>query len=198
MLSIKKNRPKRSYSGEKWKTNSTNKKYLRIDFNARCAYCDDWDFYNGGQRNYHVEHFAPKKIFPELIHDYSNLLYACPYCNGSKSNKWPSNLATENVVGNKGFLDPCEDDYYNNLYRKEDGSIGYLTELGEYIYRELNLGLKRHQVIYRKTELNEQIKKLKKVIEDKNNKGDNVDDLKILVGKLSTKLFEVGEELQED
>ena len=198
MLSIKKIRPKRSYSGDKWKTNTTNKKYLRIDFNARCAYCDDWDFYNGGKRNYQVEHFAPKEKFPELIYNYSNLLYACPYCNGSKSNKWPSDTTTKNVVGNKGFLDPCEDDYYSNLYRKEDGSIGFTTELGEYIYKELNLGLKRHQVIYRETELNEQLKKLKIVIQDKKSNGERTDDLELLMGKLSTQLYEVGEELQDE
>ena len=198
MLSIKKIKPRRSYAGDKWKTNSTNKKYLRIDFNSRCAYCDDWDFFNGGKRNYQVEHFAPREKFPELIHDYSNLLYACPYCNGSKSNKWPSDSARKNVVGDKGFLDPCEDEYYNHLYRKDDGSIGYKTKLGEYIYRELNLGLKRHQVIYCQTELNEQLKKLKKVIVDKKNKGDNVEDLELLMGKLATELYVVGEELQED
>lgn len=41
MLRIKDKVPVRSYSGEKWKTNRTNKKYLALDFEHRCAYCDD-------------------------------------------------------------------------------------------------------------------------------------------------------------
>ena len=40
---LKKEVPVRSYTGEKWRTNATNKKYLAIDFNHRCAYCDDLD-----------------------------------------------------------------------------------------------------------------------------------------------------------
>lgn len=93
MSSIKEKKPVRSYSGEMWKTNASNKRRLAEDFNHRCAYCDDIDRFNGEYRAYHVEHFAPKDKFPKLKHDYSNLLYACPYCNGSKSNKWPSNDA---------------------------------------------------------------------------------------------------------
>ena len=72
MLRIKGKVPVRSYSGEKWKTNRTNKKYLALDFEHRCAYCDDWDKYNGGMRSYHVEHFAPKEKFPELKFTYDN------------------------------------------------------------------------------------------------------------------------------
>lgn len=164
MSILKKQRPVRSYEGNKWITNKTNKKHLAVDFNHRCAYCDDWDYFNGEYRAYHVEHFAPKEKFPELKYTYTNLLYACPYCNGSKSDKWPSSDANVNVVGDVGFLDPCEDDYYKNLHRNSDGSIGYDTPLGEYIYSELSLGLKRHKYIFRITELYELLKLLKEKI----------------------------------
>lgn len=175
MLMIKAKRPVRSYSGEKWKTNKTNKKYLAKDFDHRCAYCDDWDKYNGGERSYHVEHFAPKEKFPALKYVYDNLLYACPYCNEAKSDKWPSDKPEISVVGNRGFVDPCTEEYYKYIYRNEDGSIGYNGELGKYIYYELNLYLKRHEVNYNLVLINEKIDELEIVIQRKKEKGEEVE-----------------------
>lgn len=160
MAPIKIKKPKRSYSGEKWKTNRANKKWLEKDFSNRCAYCDDWDLFNGKSRSYHVEHFAPKDKFPALEFKYENLLYACPYCNGAKSNKWPSSDPTKNVIGDKGFLDPCEDEYYKHLHRNNDGSIGYDTLLGKYIYEELGLNLFHHKAIYRITSIDTYLDRL--------------------------------------
>ena len=81
---LREKKPIRSYHGEQFRTNPTNKKHLAEDFGHRCAYCDDLDTYGGGYRAYHVEHFAPKEKFPALRFDYDNLLYACPWCNRAK------------------------------------------------------------------------------------------------------------------
>ena len=178
MQKLKTKIPVRSYTGEKWKTNRTNKKYLSIDFDNRCAYCDDLDKYNGGYNTYQVEHFAPKEKFPSLRYTYDNLLYACPYCNRFKSNKWPSDNPNINVVGNVGFLDPCCKEYYEHLYRDDDGSIRYNSELGKYIYEELNLGLKRHRLLFRQVELNELIKKTQAKIIFLEKQGKDVSELK--------------------
>ncbi len=62
------------------------KAYLREDFNKRCGYCDDRDIICGGIRGFHIDHFRPQKPFSHLENDYNNLVYACPYCNGGKSN----------------------------------------------------------------------------------------------------------------
>ena len=180
MLRIKDKVPVRSYSGEKWKTNKTNKKYLALDFEHRCAYCDDWDKYNGGMRSYHVEHFAPKEKFPELKFTYDNLLYACPYCNEAKSDKWPSDRADEPVVNDEGFVDPCTEEYYQYIYRNEDGSIGYNGELGKDIYEELNLYLKRHQVNYNLVRVNNKIDELDQIIHTKKENGESVKQLEEL------------------
>ena len=180
MLMIKAKMPVRSYSGEKWKTNKTNKKYLAKDFDHRCAYCDDWDKYNGGERSYHVEHFAPKEKFPALKYVYDNLLYACPYCNEAKSDKWPSNKPEISVVRNRGFIDPCTEKYYKYIYRNEDGSIGYNGELGKYIYNELNLYLKRHQANYNLVRVNRKIDELEIIIQRKKEKGEEVEKLEKL------------------
>ena len=146
---LKKEIPVRSYAGDKWVTNRTNKKYLAIDFKHRCAYCDDLDSIYGGDRLYDVEHFAPKEKFPDLKFTYDNLLYACTYCNNSKSNDWPSDNASISVVGECGYVDPCKKEYYDHLDRNDDnGRILYKTELGKYMFAHLKLYLKRHEIIY--------------------------------------------------
>ena len=82
---LKKETPVRSHSGNFRGTNTSNKKYLSIDFKHRCAYCDDLDAISGGYKTFHVEHFASKEKFPTLEFTYENLLYACPFCNCSKN-----------------------------------------------------------------------------------------------------------------
>ena len=174
---LKKEIPIRSYTGEKWITNRTNKKYLAIDFKHRCAYCDDLDSIYGGERTYDVEHFAPKEKFPELEFTYDNLLYACTYCNNSKSNDWPSDDSAVCVVGERGYIDPCKKEYYNHLDRDEDtGRIQYRSELGKYMYNHLKLYLKRHEIIYMLDKLQTKIKQLEESIQI--DKTDGVDTSK--------------------
>jgi len=38
------------------------KEDLRNDFYKRCGYCDDLDYYYGGRRIYHIDHFKPHSI----------------------------------------------------------------------------------------------------------------------------------------
>lgn len=164
---LKKEVPVRSYTGEKWTTNTTNKKYLAKDFKHRCAYCDDLDNIYNGQSSYAVEHFAPKGKFPQLKYTYDNLLYACRFCNTSKGDDWPSKFHTVNVVGDCGYIDPCTREYYKHLDRDNNtGCIYYKTELGKYMYEHLKLYLKRHSAIFmmeklvaKHDELNESIAK---------------------------------------
>jgi len=117
------------------------KPYIREDFNKRCGYCDDLDIYHGGVRGYQIDHFKPHSIpkFTPLKKEYSNLVYSCPFCNRAKSNKWKD-------VG--GFIDPCEDEYDNHLARNNRGQIVSKTEQGKYIYENLNLHLKRHELLW--------------------------------------------------
>lgn len=171
MEKVKKIIPQRSFTGEVWITNASNKKRLIKDFHNCCAYCDDSDIYSGGSNNYHVEHFAPKDKFPELKYIYDNLLYSCPYCNISKSNKWPSNNSSANIVNDIGFIDPCCADYYKHLARNKNGSIVFLSELGKYMYFELKLYLKRHEIIYNLEQINERRRLLKDKITEKKKEG---------------------------
>lgn len=187
LISIKKQIPQRSYSGEKWRTNASNKKRLVIDFQRRCGYCDDHDKYRGGTKAYQVEHFAPKEKFGYLEHMYENLLYCCPYCNNAKSDKWIGESPEENIRDNCGFVDPCSEEYYNHLKRKKDGTITPVTLLGSYMYRELKLYLIRHKILYKLEIINEKIELLKEKIKEYDNQG-----------KDTRKLKELKEELQSD
>lgn len=157
---LREKRPIRSYHGEQFHTNPTNKRHLAKDFGHRCAYCDDLDAYGGGYRAYHVEHFAPKEKFPALQFDYDNLLYSCPWCNRSKWDRWPSDDSKVNTVGEEGFIDPCSEEYDKHLERLSDGSIAGITPLGKYMHSTLQLYLKRHAIVHNVDKLNRKRKEL--------------------------------------
>lgn len=197
-MNVKQKTPCRSYTGVKWITNKSNKEHLIVDFEHRCAYCDDYDIYAGGSKMYHVEHFAPKERFPELEFTYDNLLYACPYCNISKSNKWPSNDSNKNVVGYEGFVDPCTQEYNTHLCRREDGSIYYISPLGEYMYYELKLYLQRHQLIYNLSRVHMKLKDVRKEIDRRESLQRPVEDLKKLYKDLCVVFYEYYDIFTED
>lgn len=173
LIPIKQTIPKHSYTGEKWKTNRTNKKYLAIDFSHRCAYCDDSDEFKGSD-TYQVEHFAPKNKFPDLEYTYDNLLYACSYCNRAKSDTWVGETAEENIKNNEGFINPCSNEYNLHLKRKLTGEIIPITPLGSYMYKNLKLYLKRHQILYKLKILSTKIDELNNIITKKKSVNKNI------------------------
>ena len=169
---LKKEIPIRSYTGDKWKSNASNKKHLAIDFKHRCAYCDDLDNIYNGKSSYAVEHFAPKGKFPQLRFTYDNLLYACRFCNTSKSDDWPSDSPKINVVGERGYVDPCTNEYYIHLDRDNNtGCIFYKTEIGKYMYEHLKLYLKRHSVSFMMEKIYAKREELEESIKEDINKG---------------------------
>lgn len=171
MSKLRKKIPVRTYSGEQWRTNKTNKKYLAKDFENRCCYCNDHHHYSGGYETFHVEHFAPKSKFPHLEFTYDNLLYACPFCNISKGDKWVGKTEHENIISDKGFINPCSKEYDVHLGRKTNGEIYYKTQIGEYMYNELKLFLDRHKTIYKLSEIRSIEKRLSERIEKKEREG---------------------------
>ncbi|KTC91292.1 HNH endonuclease [Fluoribacter dumoffii] len=72
-------------------TYRTYKPRLRIDFNYSCGYCKANEPEIGGAKNsFQIDHYQPKKEFPELINNYENLIYACRACNQYKGDYWPT------------------------------------------------------------------------------------------------------------
>ncbi len=138
-------------------TNYTSfKPYLRSDFNERCGYCDDRDVYSGGVRGYQIDHFKPKKYFPDFEKEYQNLVYSCPFCNRAKWDKWQEP---------DGFIDPCSDEYDQHLKRDDRGKISYITSpRGKYIWENLKLYLKRHELLWMIDKLQTQSDELDKYL----------------------------------
>ena len=99
-------------------------KYLREDFNHRCAYCNLLD--TQITTSYEVDHFVPEVVFkdewPELKTTYANLVYSCKKCNVAKSSQYQGDI-TQKRINNELFYEPEETDYGTIFYRGEDGGI---------------------------------------------------------------------------
>jgi hypothetical protein len=80
------------------------------DFKQRCAYSMQHCSRAG---KLEVDHFNPNHK-NDLIQNYDNLFPASRYCNGKKSDIWPSNA--ERKAGCR-FLNPCEEvDYGEQVF----------------------------------------------------------------------------------
>ncbi len=139
------------------------KNELRHDFRNRCGYCDALDEYFGGRHGSHIDHFAPRSLFPTLETVYENLVYSCPFCNRAKSNKWIGNDYTKPNNGTSGFVDPASREFDNHLARDKKGKVVALTRLGEYMVKNLNLRLIRHQFIWQAQKLDQIAERLEEL-----------------------------------
>lgn len=142
---------------------------LRENFGARCGYCDGLDDYFGGSAGSHIDHFAPRSKFPHLETVYDNLVYSCPFCNRAKSNKWIGDDDAVPNNGTHGFVDPCSLEFDKHLARDAIGRVVPLTQLGEYMVKNLNMRLIRHRFIWqaqRLDELAEKMETLRPIVKD--------------------------------
>jgi uncharacterized protein (TIGR02646 family) len=159
------------------------RKELREDFNNSCGYCGDSDE-RCDKSIFHIDHFAPQSLFPELALDYANLVYSCRYCNVSKSNHW---LGTDSSVANdgiSGFVDPCDQNYDVHLGRSSSGRICANTKVGAYIVKRLKLHLLRHELLWKSRRMRELRVHLDDLIEEiKLRKEPNRDQLLALLEK---------------
>ena len=86
-------------------------------FSGVCAYCEreplwrapedglgvqDTDLTDEEGALFTCDHFRPRHLFPDLIHDWNNLVYACQACNGVKGGQWPSDADEA-----ESYIDPC-------------------------------------------------------------------------------------------
>jgi hypothetical protein len=113
-----------------------------------CGYCGDGDAWCGGKACFHIDHFRPVIRFEKLECDYSNLVYACSYCNIAKSDDWPCTVKNQTHINGEGYIDPCDVDFVSHFERQDDGQIRPRTNLGQYMFKQLKLGLHRHQLIW--------------------------------------------------
>lgn len=151
--------PSRSYLGRELKDYKRYKDSLEKDFNHRCGYTGCHQDWFGGKRNFQIDHFKPKSIYPELETKYSNLVYSCSYVNRAKGDD-----------DNK-YLDPVDEDYNLHFYRDSLGNIFPKEDSAsaKYMYKHLKLYLKRYSIIWMLEELESKMEKLRTLIEATNN-----------------------------
>lgn len=113
------------------------KPYLRIDFARRCAYCETTEASGSGITAFGVDHFRPRKLFPELDCVYPNLYYCCNDCNRYKGAAWPHyDLAARGFF----FPDPCMcDPQLDHLKENEFGLFMAVTNAGAFLLESLRL-----------------------------------------------------------
>lgn len=109
-----------------------------LDFEGRCAYSMQHISRASGRRNMAVDHFNPHlKKLP--IQEYSNLFLSTSQCNGSKSDRWPTNKERREFGWR--FLDCTkEPDYGVHIFEDPDThELVGATPAGRYHVRSCDL-----------------------------------------------------------
>lgn len=165
------------------------KPLLREDFNERCGYCGDHDFFR--DTFYEVDHFVPKTQLKSIsITEYSNLVYSCRACNNFKRSKWPTQNEHIHNDGKQGFIDPCNPKYAEQFERMQDGSIAPKTVLGTWMWSALNMGNPVHRLKWKLEELRIILEELNKIASD-----DSIEELR-MIKRISEKYLQLEEDLR--
>ena len=76
--------------------------------NNECWYCGRQCNAMVGDKSPTVDHFRPRRWFPELTYRWSNWVFSCQRCNESKGDLWPE-TGFGDATG-YGYIDPCAAD----------------------------------------------------------------------------------------
>jgi len=131
---------------EKYKTKTNGEPYLNYqayfdevaeDCKHRCVYCDVLVEEIGGE-GMHLDHFKPRKHFPELELAPNNLVLACAKCNLLKSHWWPEKTC---AVKSKfhGFIDPFSPHRVTFFEVNKNGEVVGKLPPSEYVIELLSL-----------------------------------------------------------
>lgn len=136
---------------------------LAADFNHHCGYCGDSD--SPRKECFEIDHFVPKKHLNTISeNDYTNLVYACRSCNNAKRAKWPTEKENISNDGKCGWIDPCDDSYDEQFERSDTGVIVAKTELGRWMYDNLKLWKKQHEVLWNIEQLDRLIEEIEPLL----------------------------------
>lgn len=132
-FSYSKAKHRRTESPPVWRDYRTYKPVLRKEFNQKCIYCCRPDYLN--VPSFGVDHYKPKKVFPELECEYCNLFYCCAACNSRKGMFWPDDdlLALGCFVPN-----PCDHIMFDHL-RYNSVEVEYRSKAGQWTLDLLDL-----------------------------------------------------------
>lgn len=163
MIPFRKETPKRRDIKTVVTKYSDHRNELQRDYKFRCGYCNDSDIWRTVW--FEIDHFVPQKYLKTIKDtDYSNLVYACRSCNNSKRAHWPTQDELVHHKNDKGFIDPCNDEYDKQFAREENGKIIPQTKLGEWMYYKLKLHKPQHEIIWQIEELDNLIEECENIL----------------------------------
>lgn len=136
---------------------------LRTEGRYQCVYCAIGEPLFGGERNFHVEHYRPRKVFPLLTNDFANLFYCCSICNSFKGSDWQD--CPPNDLSCKVYPNPSTVDYATFLLVDDGGFVSSSLPAGRYIIERLNLNRAQLRMIRRFVILRDQITDLLNQVE---------------------------------
>jgi HNH endonuclease len=113
------------------------KELIREEGNFQCVYCFIGEPRFGGYRNFHVEHYRPKKHFPNLRDVVENLFYVCSICNSFKGSDWPAEPVEDWSVA--CYPDPSKVDYNDFLVVDAENIVCSTVLAGRYVIERLYL-----------------------------------------------------------
>ncbi len=99
--------------------------WLRDEFCFRCVFCLKRELWGIRLNSFHIDHFIPQVIAPQLGCTYDNLLYLCATCNSVKNDL--------------EIPDPCAVSLADSLRFLNTGEAQWLNESGELIVELLHL-----------------------------------------------------------
>lgn len=123
------------------------KPILEEDFQFLCGYCG-----KDGKvmhEKFHIDHFVPKSLDKGRENDYYNLVLACPKCNLSKSDKWPTGDIMHSYNEKEGFVDPVSNEYDHHVFRNNEGFIEGATLVGKSMCKMLHLDIRRTDLYWK-------------------------------------------------
>ncbi len=195
----------RKFSGYYYRDETVKKALMEI-YHHKCAYCES-DPTAGATLQ--VEHYRPKTKLKEeashpgyywLGHEWTNLLLACPNCNGSgaKSNHFPIESEGVRVFDHTSgyradspafmaeiplLLNPESDRPEEHFVFLSDGKIRGITERGEKTSDICKLD-REHLVLARKKVVDDFLNKIREYLDDCNNGSCDEETLRYSVKKL--------------
>jgi hypothetical protein len=107
---------------------------LRHDFFYSCAYCTITE-HEAETINFNIDHYEPKSLRPDLTNEYSNLMYACRFCNTYKGDLTPPSEARK--AGFR-FFRP-DQDVYEDHFEVKDRRLEYKSPVGDFSINFLDL-----------------------------------------------------------
>ena len=161
-MRLRENIPVRRQSSKTCANYQAYKDSLKEDFTGRCGYCDDNERF--ADVPFQIDHFVPRTMLKSIAeNNYNNLVYSCRRCNRSKWDKWPSGDEKIHHNDKEGFIDPCDERYDQQFERNDRGEIIPVTELGKWMWTELNLGNAAHRIVWTLTQIRKTLEAVKRL-----------------------------------